>query len=126
MVRNPKDKVLGPYFFENGNVNGENYRKTLINYAFLPFDSLKGDYIFHQNGAPAHCSSRVRRSLDNEGRDKRFGRGGLAEWPVPSPDLTPSDFSCRDIEKKRYRLLQWTLLKILRAELDGSAGVSGR
>ena len=43
-----KDKVVGPFYFEDGNVNGENYRNMLIHYAFPRFASLRDDYILHR------------------------------------------------------------------------------
>ena len=87
-----KEKVIGPYFFENENVNGENYRNMLINYAFPRFASLRRDYIFHQDGAPPHYSNRVRNYLNRKRPGNWIGRGGPVEWPPRSPDLTPCDF----------------------------------
>ena len=52
-----KGKFIGTYFFEDENVSGENYRNMLIHYAFLRFASLRGGYIFHQDGAPPHYST---------------------------------------------------------------------
>ena len=49
-----KEKVIGPYFFQDQNVNGEDYRSMLIQYAFPRIASIRADYIFHQDGAPAH------------------------------------------------------------------------
>ena len=59
-----KGKVIGPYFFQDQNVNGENYRNMLIQYAFPRLASIRADYNFHQDGAPAHYSSRVKAYLD--------------------------------------------------------------
>ena len=55
-----KEKVIGPSFFENENVNGENYRNIQLNNAFPRFVSLWRDYIFHQDGASPHYSNRFR------------------------------------------------------------------
>ena len=55
-----REKVISPYFFEDGNVDGEKYRNMLIDYAFPRFATWKQDYIFREDGAPAHYSSRVR------------------------------------------------------------------
>ena len=60
-----KDKFKGPYILKNGNVKGEDYRNMLSHYAFPRFASLRDNYIFHQNGAPAYYSHHVRRYLDN-------------------------------------------------------------
>ena len=54
--------------------------------------SIRADYIFHQDGAPAHYSSRVRAYLGNDMPGNWIGRGGPVERPPRSPDLNPSDF----------------------------------
>ena len=74
------------------NVNGENHRKILINYAFPRFASLRRVYIFHQNGAPLDYSNRVTNYLNRKRLGHWFGRGGPVEWPPRSPDLTTRDF----------------------------------
>ena len=76
-----------------------------IHYALPRFTALRDDHIFHQEGAPAHYSHRVRRYLDNNRPENWSGRGGLLECPDRSPDLTPCDFSCGKIKKKRYAVL---------------------
>ena len=48
--------------------------------------------IFHQDGASAHYSSRVRTYLDNKRPGNWIGRGGPVEWPPRWPDLTPCDY----------------------------------
>ena len=92
-----KEKVIGPYFFENENVTGENYRNVLINYAFPRFESQRKDYIFHQDGARPYCSNIVRNYLNCERPSNWIGRGGPVEWPPRSPDLTPSASFSRDL-----------------------------
>ena len=47
-------------FFDSENVNSENYRNLLINYAFPRVASLNRDYRFQKDGAPSHSSNRVR------------------------------------------------------------------
>ena len=54
--------------------------------------NLRDDYIFHQDGAAAHYSLRVRTWLHNKRPENWIGRGGPVEWPARSPDLTPCDF----------------------------------
>ena len=61
-----KEKVTGICFFENENVNGENYRKMLLNYGFSRFASLRRDYIFHQDSDSSHYSNRVRNYLNRK------------------------------------------------------------
>lgn len=87
-----KDRVIGPYFFENGTVTGELYKNMLSQYAFPRFSRLRPDYIFMQDGAPPHYSNRVRAYLNNKRPGNWIGRGGPVSWPPRSPDLTPCDF----------------------------------
>ena len=87
-----KEKVIGPHYFENENVNGENYRNIVINYAFPRFASLTRDYVFYQYGATIHYSNRIRNYLNRKRPGNWIGGGGTVEWPPRSPDLTPCDF----------------------------------
>ena len=87
-----KERIIGPYFFENENVSGESYRNMLIHYAFPRLNNLRDDYIFQQDGAPAHYSNRVKAYLNNKRPNNWIGRGGPVAWPPRSPDLTPCDF----------------------------------
>ena len=38
-----KEKVIGSYFFQDGNMNGENYRRMLSQYAFPRLASIRAD-----------------------------------------------------------------------------------
>lgn len=87
-----KQRVIGPFFFENENVTGESYRNMLINYAFPRFERNLSDYIFMQDGASPHFSTRVRAYLNWKKPNYWIGRGGPVHWPARSPDLTPCDF----------------------------------
>ncbi len=64
----------------------------LIIYAFPRFNYLREDYIFQQDGAPPHFSTRVKSYLSKKQPDNGIGRGGPISWPPRSPDLTPCDF----------------------------------
>ena len=81
-------KRLKPKFFGNENVNGENYRNMLINYAFPRFETPRRDYIFQQNCAPTQSFNRVRNYLNHNRAVNWIGRGGLAELAPRSPELT--------------------------------------
>ena len=87
-----KEKVIGQYFFENENVNRENYRNMLINYGFLRFASLRRDYTFHQDGAPSHYYNQFRKYCNRKRPGNWIGRGGPVEWLPRSPHLTTCDF----------------------------------
>ena len=80
MVCYRERKVNRPIFFENENVNGENYQNMQINYAFPRYGCLRKDYIFHQDGAPSHYSNRVRNYLNRKIPGNWIGRGGPVEW----------------------------------------------
>ena len=96
-----REKVVGPYFFEDENVDSENHRNTLTNYAFLRFASPRKDYIFHQDGALVHYFFHVRRYLDSKRPRKWVRRGGSEDLLHRSADLTPCDFfSLGTLERK--------------------------
>lgn len=86
--------IIGPYFFEDENVNGKNYLKMLKEY-FRPIIGRKhihNKILFQQDGAPAHYSTEVREWLNLTFPDRWIGRRGAIEWSPRSPDLTPLDF----------------------------------
>ena len=87
-----EDRIIGPYFFENGNVTGASYRNMLNDYAFPRFQNLRNDYIFQQDGAPAHTFNLVKAYLDTMRPNCWIGKRGPTPWPARSPDLTPCDF----------------------------------
>lgn len=82
---------MPPYFFgPNEKINTECYYKVL-RYTVLPWLKVKypqGNYVFQQDGAPAHMSAKV----------QKFCADNMAEywaktmWPPGSPDLNPLDF----------------------------------
>ena len=87
-----KTRIIGPYSFENGAVNGSTYRNMLIKYAFPNFARLREDYIFMQDGASQHYAIPVGNYLKNKRPNNWIGSGGPVNWPALSPDLTPCDF----------------------------------
>ena len=87
-----ESKIIGPYFFEDPTVNGNNYKRMLRYYAVPKIAELPGNVIFQQDGAPPHYATQVRSYLDRKFGDRWIGRGGPVAWPPRSPDLTPLDF----------------------------------
>lgn len=89
-----KNKIIGPYFFEDDTVNGQNYLTMLQDYFMVEVRKLHKvrTVIFQQDGAPAHFSKDVRQYLDYHFPNRWIGRGGPIRWAPRSPDLTPSDF----------------------------------
>lgn len=87
-----KSKIIGPYFFSEPTVNGENYKRMLRYFALPKVLDLPGSPIFQQDGAPPHYAIIVRRYLDTKLPQRWIGRGGPISWPARSPDLTPLDF----------------------------------
>lgn len=83
---------MSPYFVEDENVNSENCRNMVINYAFPRFASSREDYIWHQDGAPLHSSNRVRNYLILKGPNNWIRREGPVEWLSQSSYLSPCDF----------------------------------
>ena len=89
-----KNQLVGPYFFEDDTVNGNNYLSMLQNFFIWEVRKLHKvrSIIFQQDGAPSHFSSDVRQYLDNHFPNRWIGRGGPIRWAPRSPDLTPLDF----------------------------------
>jgi len=89
-----KNQIVGPFFFEDDTVDGENYLLMLQNF-FLPevrkLHKVRS-IIFQQDGAPPHFARDVRQYLDHQFPQRWIGRGGPIRWAPRSPDLTPLDF----------------------------------
>ncbi len=49
-----KYRVIGPYFFDEETVTGENYRNMLQRYGLPRLNRLRFPYIFQQDGATSH------------------------------------------------------------------------
>ena len=87
-----KNEVIGPYFFENGNVTGDSYKRMLRYYLFPKLRNYPENMIFQQDGAPPHFALPVRAYLDVKVPNRWMGRAGPIPWPARSPDLTPCDY----------------------------------
>lgn len=86
--------IIGPFFFEESTVNGQNYLKMLQEYLnpILVRKRIQRRVIFQQDGAPPHFDRKVREWLNQKFPGKWIGRRGPIEWAPRSPDLTPLDF----------------------------------
>ena len=84
-----KDRVIGPYFFENVTVTKASYKYMLSQYAFPNFSSSRSDNILMQEGALPHSSYRAKLYLNNKRQENWIDRGGHVSWPPRSPELTP-------------------------------------
>ncbi|KOC59411.1 hypothetical protein WH47_11040 [Habropoda laboriosa] len=87
-------RIIEPYFFVR-NVTSEAYLDFLQNklpelVKDIPF-TIRRNFIFQQDGAPAYFRRQVRDFL-NDNYQGRIGRGELIAWPPRSPDLTSLDF----------------------------------
>ncbi len=87
-----KDRVTGPYFFDEEAVTGEYYRNMLQSYALPRLNRLRFPYIFQRDGAPPHFTIQTRSILNNNRSNRWIGRGSEIGWPLYSPNLTPCDF----------------------------------
>ena len=89
-----KNQLIGPFFFEDDTVNGENYLSMLQQF-FIPeirkLHKLQS-IIFQQDGAPPHFSVDVRHYLDSRFPNRWIGRGDAVRWAPRSPHLIPLDF----------------------------------
>ncbi len=85
--------VFGPilYFWEKGvKINGQNYSRRVLELAKREGDRFFGndDWVFQQDGAPAHSSNFAQRWCANN--FKYFLPKD--RWPPNSPDLNPLDY----------------------------------
>jgi hypothetical protein len=86
------DRIIGPFFFAEANVNRWSYLDMLELYAVPQLQELQPEIIFQQDGAPPHWARCVRDFLNATFPERWIGRGGPTKWPPRSPDLTPLDF----------------------------------
>lgn len=89
-----REAVYGPFFFAETTVNGMTYL-DMLQLWLMP--QLLNDFIFQQDGCPAHFHNEVRRYLNTTLPRRWIGRASeedqqLLLWPPRSPDLTPCDF----------------------------------
>jgi hypothetical protein len=89
-----KTQLIGPFFFKDDTVNGENYLSMLQNFFRPEVRRLHKvrSIIFQQDGASPHFTIDVRQYLDHQFPHRWIGRGGPTGWGPRSPDLTPLDF----------------------------------
>ena len=86
--------ILGPFFFDR-TVTAQNYLAMLEHQLLLLLQQHNEaeNLYFQQDGAPAQYATLVRDWLDANLPGRWISRRRLLEWPSPSPDLTPLDFS---------------------------------
>ena len=85
------------YFLEEPTINGMIYLHMLENWLMPQLNEHSNDYIFQQDGSPAHYHKDVRGYLNRNLPQRSIGCTGkegdvLMRWPPRSPDLTPCDF----------------------------------
>lgn len=87
-----KNRVLLIHFYQ-GHLNTEKYLEILelLRNEINNIPDLQQDFIFQQDGAPAH-NSRLTREFLNAHFPSWIGTYGQIRWPPRSPDLTPLDF----------------------------------
>ena len=88
------EELIGPVIIEE-TMNGERYQHYVLEDTLFPkMEEIDPDdeYMFMQDGAPAHYSTAVRACLDERLPGRWLGRRGPFEWPARSCDLTPCDF----------------------------------
>lgn len=90
-----KNKLIGPVFLPP-RLNGENYLQFLRTSLQMLLDNVPiinlHNFIYQQDGAPAHYSAPVVEWLNETYPNRWIGRNGPILWPPRSPDLTPLDF----------------------------------
>jgi hypothetical protein len=93
------EKIIGPYFFPNENVNAKEYLDLLKMHIVPDIEQAAAEQLiapdeiwFQQDGAAPHYATAVRNYLDATFPGRWIGRRGPIEWPARSPDLSPLDF----------------------------------
>lgn len=114
--------LLGPIFIEE-NVNGENYLQILKKTVVPFFSKQFEDFVFQQDGAPAHYSNDVRNYLNDKLNGSWIGRRGAIEWPPRSPDLSPLDFFFWGVMKDRVYASKFTNIADLKKAIIKEAKV---
>ncbi len=84
-------KALWPFWYE-GSIDGTKYKQYLIQKVFPTLDATYawGNYIWTQDGAPAHCHKDIQKYIKRRLGSKGFWPANM--WP-PLPNLNPLDFS---------------------------------
>ena len=85
-------KKMPPYFFEEGLRMGQKEYYKLLRYHVVPWlkaNYPNGNYVFQQDGAPAHNSEKCQNFCKTQMAD--FWDKSM--WPPSSPDLNPLDYS---------------------------------
>ena len=84
-----KMEIIGPCFFEGGNVTGSKYKRMLLCFLLHKLRDYPKIMIVRQDGAPLHYVNEVREYLNRMLPGRWMGSGGPISWPARSPDLTP-------------------------------------
>lgn len=86
------NRLIGPFFFAEKNINGTIFLDMLENFAIPQFENEQPNMILQLDGAPPHWRQFVRDCLDEHFPHRWIGRDGPIPWPPRSPDITPCDF----------------------------------
>jgi hypothetical protein len=89
-----KEKVYRSFFFAESTVTGTSYLDMTQEWLMTQLDDDRDDFIYQQDGAPAHYHHLV---LNQHLPQPWIGRTAandqaLLRWPPRSPDLTPYNF----------------------------------
>lgn len=96
-------------------MNKESYLELLSNKVYPQTESY--NFIFMQDGAPAHYAHIVRDWLNEKFPNRWIGRRGAIEWPPRSPDLTPPDFFLWGVLKQEVYSVRATSIDDLKARI---------
>jgi hypothetical protein len=96
-LRHFQQKVYGLFIFIENTVTGMSYLDMLINWLMPQLHEDSHDFIFQQDGVPAHFHLHVRHYLNANLPQQWIGRAAnvdlpLLKWSPRLPDLTPCDF----------------------------------
>ncbi len=108
------DGRMPPIFFKKDEKCNTVVYHKILRYKVLPWLRAtypSGNYVFQQDGAPAHKSNKVQNFLSSH-----FAKFWAADlWPLSSPDLNPLDFYWWSILERRVNATPHPNLESLKA-----------
>ena len=126
------DRVIGPYFFKNGEgeaitVNGERYRYMIDTFLRPAVNAIDNHHslCFQQDGATCHTARQTMDNLRQIFGNQIISCGGDINWPSRSPDLTALDFFLWRYLKERVSINKpWTVDALKQNITDEIRGIS--
>ena len=85
-------EIIGPSFFEDGNVTGSRYKRTFQYFLLSKLRDYPESMIFQLDGETPHYANEVREYLEWKLPGQWIGSGGPISWPAGSSASTSCDY----------------------------------